>query len=46
LGHPVSDHLGWRYLVRAKQSLQVPRPRHALADAEQQTDFKKSSAPC
>lgn len=45
LGHPVSYHLGWRYLVRAKQSLQVPRPRHALADAEQQADFKKSSVP-
>jgi transposase len=43
LGHPVSYHVGWRYLVRAKQSLQVPRPRHALADAEQQADFKKRS---
>jgi Winged helix-turn helix len=45
LGHPVTHHLGWRYLVRAKQSLQVPRPRHALADAEQQADFNKSSVP-
>jgi transposase len=44
LGHPVTNHLGWRYLVRAKQSLQVPRPRHALANAEQQADFKKRSA--
>lgn len=43
LGHPVTTHLGWRYLVRAKQSLQVPRPRHALADAEQQEGFKKRS---
>jgi transposase len=43
LGHPLTNHLGWRYLVRAKQRLQVPRPRHALADAEQQADFKKSS---
>jgi hypothetical protein len=34
LGRPVSYHLGWRYLVRAKQSLQVPRSRHALAAAE------------
>jgi hypothetical protein len=40
LGHPVTNHLGWRYLVRAKHSLQVPRPRHALADAEQQAAFK------
>jgi transposase len=44
LGRPVSYHVGWRYLVRAKQSLQVPRPRHALAHAEQQADFKKRSA--
>jgi transposase len=42
LGHPVSAHLGWRYLVRAKQSLQMPRPRHTLADGEQQDAFKKS----
>jgi transposase len=46
LGHPVTDHLGWRYLVRAKQSLQVPRPRHALAAAEQQAAFKKRAVPC
>jgi len=45
LGHPVSSHLGWRYLVRIKHSLQMPRPRHALADAEQQDAFKKRSAP-
>jgi hypothetical protein len=44
LGRRVSYHVGWRYLVRAKQSLQVPRPRHAVADATQQADFKKSSA--
>jgi Winged helix-turn helix/DDE superfamily endonuclease len=41
MGHPVTHHLGWRYLVRAKQSLQVPRPRHVCVDAEQQADFKK-----
>ncbi|HEV2459630.1 MAG TPA: winged helix-turn-helix domain-containing protein [Ktedonobacterales bacterium] len=34
LGLPVCYRVGWSYLVRAKQSLQVPRPRHALADAE------------
>jgi hypothetical protein len=44
LGHPVTHHLGWRYLVRAKQSLPVPRPRHALAHAEQQATCKKRSA--
>jgi hypothetical protein len=27
LGHAVSYHVGWRYLVRAKHSLQVLRPR-------------------
>lgn len=42
LGHPVSAHLGWRYLVRIKHSLQAPRPRHALADADEQDAFKKS----
>jgi transposase len=46
LGHAVSYHVGWRYLVRAKLSLQIPRPRHALADAEQQHAFKKTFAPC
>jgi transposase len=45
LGYPVSYHVGWRYLVRAKQSLQVPRPRHALANAELQAEFKKRSDP-
>jgi hypothetical protein len=44
LGHPVTTHLGWRDLVRAKQSLQVPRPRHALVNAEEQAAFKKRSA--
>jgi hypothetical protein len=34
--------MGWRYLVRIKHSLQMPRPRHALADAEQQDVFKKN----
>jgi transposase len=46
LGHAVSYHVGWRYRVRAKQSLQVPRSRHALADAAQQDAFKKTSVPC
>jgi len=46
LERPVSYHLGWSYLVRLKHSLQVPRPRHALADAAQQDAFKKTSAPC
>jgi transposase len=44
LGRPVSYRLGWSYLVRLKQSLQAPRPRHALADAEQQAEFKKTFA--
>src|SRR5258708_22748341 len=45
LGRPISYHLGWSYLVRLKQSLQVPRPRHALADAAQQDTFKKHPSP-
>jgi transposase len=45
LGHPVTNHLGWRYLVRARHRLQVPRPRHVLADAAQQASFKKRSVP-
>jgi hypothetical protein len=42
LGHPVSYHLGWSYLVRLKHSPQVPRPRHALVDPEQHELFKKT----
>lgn len=42
LGRPVAYQLGWSYLVRLKHSLQAPRPRHALADTEQQETFKKS----
>ncbi len=40
LGRPVSYHLGWSYLVRLRHGPQVPRPRHALADADQQAAFK------
>jgi transposase len=42
LGRPVATQRGWDYLQRLKHSLQAPRPRHALADAEQQETFKKS----
>jgi len=42
LGHPVATQRGWDYLQRLKHSQQVPRPRHALAEAEQQDSFKKS----
>ncbi|HEV8192639.1 MAG TPA: winged helix-turn-helix domain-containing protein [Ktedonobacterales bacterium] len=44
LGRPVQVQRGWDYLQRLKQSRQTPRPRHALADVEQQAEFKKSSA--
>jgi transposase len=44
LGRPVQVQRGWDYLQRLKQSRQVPRSRHALADAEQQAEFKKNSA--
>ena len=46
LGRPSSYRLGWSYLVRLKHSPQVPRARHALADAAQQETFKKTSVPC
>ncbi len=36
---------GWDYLQRLKQSQQAPRPRHALADAEQQEDLQKKFRP-
>ncbi|MGO8948332.1 MAG: helix-turn-helix domain-containing protein [Ktedonobacterales bacterium] len=36
LGRLVSYGLGWSYLVKLKHSLQVSRPRHALADAKEQ----------
>src|SRR5262249_55227058 len=36
LGRPVQVQRGWDYLQRLKQSRQAPRPRHALADGEQQ----------
>jgi transposase len=42
LGRPVATQRGWDYLQRLKHSLQVPRPRHALAESEQQDTFKKS----
>jgi transposase len=41
LGRPVATQRGWDYLQRLKQSQQVPRPQHALADPEQQETFKK-----
>jgi transposase len=46
LGRPVSRYRGWIYLNRLKPKPRhgVPRPRHALADPEEQADFKKNSA--
>ncbi len=41
LDRPDATPRGWDYLQRLKHSQQVPRPRHALADAEQQETFKK-----
>lgn len=42
LGPPVATQRGWDYLQRLKHSPQVPRPRHALANTEQQDTFKKN----
>jgi transposase len=44
LGRPVQVQRGWDYLQRLKHSQQVPRPQHALANPEQQAEFKKRSA--
>src|SRR5260221_4583026 len=41
LGRPVQVPRGWDYLQRVQQRPQVPRPRHALANTEQQDSFKK-----
>ena len=42
LGRPVSAQVGWVYLVRLDGKRRTPRPRHVLADPEQQAAFKKS----
>ncbi len=42
LGRPISVYLGWAYLVRLDGKRRKPRPRHVLADAEQQAAFKKN----
>ena len=44
LGRPVPVQRGWDYVQRLKPSRQAPRPRHALADAEQQDSCKKRKA--
>jgi hypothetical protein len=41
LGQPVRVQRGWDYLQRLKQSQQLPRPQHALADADEQDACKK-----
>src|SRR5690242_13587650 len=43
LGRPVSAQVGWVYLVRLEGKRLKPRPRHVLADPEEQAAFKKSS---
>ena len=45
LGRPVLYGLAWSYLVKLRQSLQLPRSRHALADPEEQEQLKKSAPP-
>jgi transposase len=44
LGRPVSYGLARSYLVKLRNSLQLPRSEHALANPEEQIDFKKTSA--
>jgi transposase len=43
LGRRVSAQVGWVSLVRLEGTRRTPRPRHVLADPEQQAEFKKSS---
>lgn len=43
LGHPVHPQRGWEMLRRLGWTSKVPRPRHAKADPEAQTAFKKPS---
>ena len=45
LGRPVSYWLAWSYLVKLHNSLQQPRSRRALADPEEQKQFKKTCDP-
>ena len=42
LGRPVSYWLAWSYLVKLRNSLQLPRSQHVLADPEEQEQFKKT----
>ncbi len=44
LGRPVSEQVGWVYLVRLEGKRRKPRPRHVLADAAQQAECKKAEA--
>jgi len=43
LGRFVYPQRGWDYLKRLGYSAQLPRPRHAKAEAEEQEAFKKRS---
>ncbi len=40
-GRQVRAQRGWEYLRLLGYTLQVPRPAHAKADAEQQEEFRK-----
>jgi transposase len=42
-GQPVSPQRGWEYLRRLGRTPQVPRPTHALADADARAGFKQTS---
>jgi transposase len=43
LGRLVSYRLAWSYLVKLRNSLQLPRSQYALADQQEQAEFKKPS---
>ena len=44
LGRLVSYRLAWSYLVKLRNSLQLPRSQQALADQQEQAEFKKTFA--
>ena len=41
LERPVAKQRGWEYLRRLRYTLQVPRPTHAGAEAEERAQFPK-----
>ena len=43
IGRPVGKQRGWEYLQRLQRRPKVPRPRHVLADPQEQAEFIKKT---